>query len=31
MKFVAHEYQRRMIQRVIKDDHVGLFLSMGLG
>jgi hypothetical protein len=31
MKFVAHEYQKRMIQRVIADDHVGLFLSMGLG
>jgi hypothetical protein len=31
MKFVAHEYQKRMIERVISDDHVGLFLSMGLG
>ena len=31
MKFIAHEYQKRMIQRVIDDDHVGLFLSMGLG
>jgi hypothetical protein len=31
MKFVAHEYQKRMIQKVIDMDHVGLFLSMGLG
>lgn len=31
MKFVAHEYQKRMIQKVIDTDHVGLFLSMGLG
>lgn len=31
MKFVAHEYQTRMIQKVIDTDHVGLFLSMGLG
>ena len=31
MEFKAHEYQKRMIQRVIDDDHIGLFLSMGLG
>ena len=31
MKFVAHEYQQRMIQKVIDETHVGLFLSMGLG
>lgn len=31
MKFVAHEYQERMIQKVIDETHVGLFLSMGLG
>ena len=31
MKFIAHEYQKRMIQKVIDMDHVGLFLSMGLG
>lgn len=31
MKFMAHEYQERMIQKVIDETHVGLFLSMGLG
>lgn len=30
MEFKAHEYQERMIQRVINQDHIGLFLSMGL-
>lgn len=31
MKFIAHEYQKRMIQKVVSMDHVGLFLDMGLG
>jgi SNF2 family DNA or RNA helicase len=31
MEFKAHEYQQRMIQRVEDQDHVGLFLDMGLG
>ena len=31
MKFIAHEYQARMIRRVIEQDHIGLFLDMGLG
>ena len=31
MRFVAHEYQKRMIRRVVDMDHVGLFLDMGLG
>jgi hypothetical protein len=31
MKFIAHEYQQRMIQKVVSMDHVGLFLDMGLG
>ena len=31
MKFEAHEYQQRMIRRVVDMDHVGLFLDMGLG
>ena len=30
MQFKAHEYQERMIQKVIDETHVGLFLSMGL-
>lgn len=31
MKFKAHDYQKRMIDRVIDMEHVGLFLDMGLG
>ena len=31
MEFKAHEYQKRMIDRVVGMDHVGLFLDMGLG
>ena len=31
MEFKAHEYQQRMIQRVVDQEHVGLFLDMGLG
>jgi hypothetical protein len=31
MKFMPHEYQTRAIQRVISQEHVGLFLDMGLG
>jgi hypothetical protein len=30
MIFTAHEYQQRMIRRVVDMDHVGLFLDMGL-
>lgn len=31
MKFIPHEYQRRDIERVIRQKHIGLFLDMGLG
>jgi hypothetical protein len=31
MRFVAHEYQERMIDKVVDMEHVGLFLDMGLG
>lgn len=31
MKFVAHNYQRYAIERIIADDKVGLFLDCGLG
>lgn len=31
MKFIPHEYQQRAIDRVVSDEHVGLFLDMGLG
>lgn len=31
MKFIPHDYQKRMIQRVVEQDHVGLLLDMGLG
>lgn len=31
MQFRAHEYQQRMIQKIIDLPHVGLFLDMGLG
>lgn len=31
MRFKPHDYQKRMIQKVIDTDHVGLFLDMGLG
>lgn len=31
MKFKPHEYQERMIRKVVETDHVGLFLDMGLG
>ena len=31
MKFKPHDYQKRMIQKVVGMDHVGLFLDMGLG
>jgi hypothetical protein len=31
MKFIPHEYQNRMIERVVNTDHIGLFLDMGLG
>lgn len=31
MKFEPHKYQRECINRLINDEHVGLFLDMGLG
>ena len=31
MQFISHEYQQRMIQKIIDLPHVGLFLDMGLG
>lgn len=31
MKFVPHEYQKRAIDKVVTQTHVGLFLDMGLG
>lgn len=31
MKFEPHDYQKRMIRKVIETDHIGLFLDMGLG
>ena len=31
MQFKAHEYQQRMIRKIIDLPHVGLFLDMGLG
>ena len=30
MKFIPHEYQKRMIDRVIGQERIGLFLDMGL-
>ena len=30
MIFKPHEYQSRMIDRVYSQEHVGLFLDMGL-
>ena len=29
MKFEPHEYQKRMIQKVIDTPRIGLFLDMG--
>ena len=31
MRFVPHEYQKRAIDKVVDQTHVGLFLDMGLG
>lgn len=31
MKFIPHEYQKRAIDKVVDQAHVGLFLDMGLG
>lgn len=31
MKFIPHDYQTRVIDMVVKNSHVGLFLDMGLG
>ena len=30
MKFIPHEYQKRMIDRVVNQKRVGLFLDRGL-
>ena len=30
MIFKAHDYQKRMIDKVVDMEHVGLFLDMGL-
>lgn len=30
MLFKPHDYQERMIEKVVEQDHVGLFLDMGL-
>ena len=31
MQFIPHEYQREAIERLLTNDHYGLFLDMGLG
>lgn len=31
MKFIPHDYQRRMIDKIYGQENVGLFLDMGLG
>ena len=31
MKFMPHDYQKRMIDKIIETQRVGLFLDMGLG
>ena len=31
MKFIPHEYQTRMVDRIKDQERVGLFLDMGLG
>lgn len=31
MKFIPHNYQKYCIDRVVRDDNVGLMLDMGLG
>lgn len=31
MKFIPHDYQQRMIDKVTNQKRVGLFLDMGLG
>lgn len=30
MIFKPHEYQSRMIRRIVEQEHIGLFLDMGL-
>ena len=30
MRFIPHEYQSRMIRRIVEQERVGLFLDMGL-
>ena len=31
MKFVAHDYQKKAIEKITKEKRVGLFLDLGLG
>ena len=31
MKFIPHEYQTRMVDKIYGHENVGLFLDMGLG
>ena len=31
MEFKPHDYQSRMTEKIIEQNHIGLFLSMGLG
>ena len=31
MKFEPHDYQKRMIRKVVEQERIGLFLDMGLG
>ena len=31
MRFIPHEYQQTAIERLLENDHYGLFLDMGLG
>lgn len=31
MKFIPHRYQQYAIERIINDDRLALWLSMGLG
>ncbi len=31
MKFIPHEYQTRMVDKIYGQENVGLFLDMGLG
>ena len=31
MKFIPHEYQQKVIDRIVNNKRFGLFLEMGLG